>query len=133
MDNQTIYRKLAVLIVFLVLYTLKASVDKILSELRQTQKQNDDWHRLSAAYIIVVTVVIGFLYSGVSWTSLVVGFYAMALRGTYFPILLNKKRGKDTLYLSDGWWDSIWKGNENLYFATFFAIVVSCAVFILLN
>lgn len=124
---------IVILIGYIIAFELESSHDKILSNMGQTKEQSDKWHQLDSIFIIVLSLVIAYSYNGISLESGLVLVYAFAMRITYFPIRLNKKRDQKTFYLGSGWWDGKFKSHKLPYFITAFALLFGSIYLLILD
>lgn len=103
-------------------FEIESAHDKTISGLKQTIKENRIWHRLDFVYLFIISLIIAYLYGGISIESGLILINIAGLRATYFPIRFNARRGSDWDYLGAEGYDKIVKklffNRNNLYFAS---------------
>lgn len=103
-------------------FEIESAHDKTISGIKQTIKVNRKWHRLDFYYLAIVSLIIAYLYGGLSIASGLILINIAGLRASYFPIRFNARRGSAWDYLGSEGYDKIVKklffGKNKLYFAS---------------
>ena len=114
----------------LIYYEVESREDAILSELKQTLKQNRAWHITSVALLAIWTMIMAYGFFGFTWVALIVMLLVGTLRMSFFNMRLNAKRGKNWHYLGENGWDGLFSKNSRAYHI-FWTMVSICGIILL--
>lgn len=127
------YKELIMIVVgILAMYELKARIDLIAFSQIKDKKTRRTFHLLAWAYIAIVGFIISFEFAhklNLLFCA-VLGFIATA-RASYFPLRLNKLRGKTWDHLGTEGYDAavrwLFRNNTKVYFIIMYIITVILA------
>ena len=139
---------IVIVVGFVVAFFIEASHDKILADkeamirfllkedglldgVEDQQKEKAKWHKLDWWYLVVVSLIVAYLYAGLSWKVAPVLIMIASLKILVFNIRLNLLFGVDWFYLSSEGFEGLFEGGKKAYYLlAFIALIISTAVLI---
>ena len=112
----------------------EALIDKLLSDVGEEQEQQllkQEWHRKDWLYLFVISIIISYLYSGISISSLLILVIISTLKILVFNIRINALLNTNLFYLSDSGFESKFKGKEKLYYASALSLFIASIITII--
>lgn len=122
------------IVVWVLVMEMNSNQDAIWSFYVKDKMHNRKLHRYDAVAIAALGIILAFGYRGVTIESVILGLFFFFMRSGYFSWRMNMKRLPKRMpwnHLGSTGWDSLFQGNNTVYFLTCFAGIVSSLIWLL--
>ena len=102
-------------------------------QLANDLKEKEAWHLYNWIKVALFALLVSYLYSSITFTSLFLIIAIGAFRIVYFNPLIALSLGSTFFHLGEGKWEILFKGKEKLYYFLNLTLLIVCYILIILK